>query len=113
MEWINKHIGIFSKVYLLYIFGATHDFIHEIPEVKDYWKRKLRLFIQAKQITHIIICHHDDCFIYGDKDKMKQIADMLKVKKVIEKNNPGVIVNCVFGNPIDAEKEIFDFENIA
>lgn len=113
MKWVNAHIGIFTKVYLLYIFGSTHDFIHENKTVRNYWKRKLRSFIKAKQITNIIICHHDDCFVYGDEDKTTQIEDMFRVKRVIENNNPGVTVNLIFGNPVDAEKEIFDFELVA
>jgi len=110
--WMKENVEIKGSPYLIYIPGSVHDVVNGLFFIRIYWWYRIFTFAEKKNINKIAICNHEDCLIYGNETKEKQINDMRIVKAILNHIYKKLLIDIVFADLINKEEEKFDFRII-
>lgn len=120
-KWMTEKIPLNGiPPYLIYIPGPTYVFANGDEAIRKFWRVNIGTFIRNKNIKKVIICGHEDCFVYNQNmgkcspqdDKKRQIADMKKIKTIIREKYPHIEIILVYASLPDKKKKKFNFEII-
>lgn len=120
IKFLKEELKFRGRPYPIIQPGGPHDLINGSPEIKKHNQKRIRTILIEAGIARVAIFGHDLCIIYNDEhefaslneEREKQIRDMKKIKAIINKNHPGIIVYLIYGYVIDAKERIFDLKLI-
>jgi len=118
IRFLQEKLNFHGRPYPIVQPGGIYDIMHGSPEIRKHYRKRIRTILIEACIKEVAIVGHDLCIIYNEEqgfisledERKMQLNDMKKLKAIINKNHPGIIVHLIYAKVVDAKRRIFSLE---